>query len=152
MSPLRFNHMELTLPPGGLTESGDDIRRFYSEVFGFTAIDVPIMEQTGLLLATDDEVSQFILLTEMEEHMRSPGYDHLGFHMDSREEVDRLRETCSQWQAKDSRVKIKDYDDLVIGDTTVRAFYVRFLLPIWFDVQTIEQAPGTGPEKRWRYS
>lgn len=151
MSPLRFNHMELTLPVGGLAEHGEAIREFYGEVFGFTAIDVPIVDQTGLLLASDDEVSQFILLTEMEKHMQSPGYDHLGFLVDSREEVDRLRELCGQWQQRDGRVALKDYEDLVVGDTTVRAFYVKYLLPIWFDVQVIEQTPGTEPAKSWRY-
>ncbi len=152
MATIRFNHMELTLPLGGLGEHGQDIRRFYGEVFGFQAIDVPIVGQTGLLLATDDEVSQFILVTEMEKHMSSPGYDHLGFLCESRAEVDRLREVCGQWQSRDERVAIKDYDDLTIGDTTVRAFYVRYLLPIWFDVQVLENAPGSQPPKSWTYA
>ncbi len=34
---------------------------------------------------------------------------------------------------------------------TVHAFYVRYLLPIQFDVQCIEHAPGSEPEKRWQY-
>jgi hypothetical protein len=33
----------------------------------------------------------------------------------------------------------------------VHAFYVKYLLPIWFDVQVLEQKPGTGPAKRWQY-
>ena len=36
--------------------------------------------------------------------------------------------------------------------TAVHAFYVRYLLPIWFDVQAIEQAAGSEPSKRWVYS
>ena len=48
-------------------------------------------------------------------------------------------------------MKIKEYDDLKQGPVTVRAFYVKYLLPIYFDVQCLEWAPGSQPEKRWRY-
>ena len=43
------------------------------------------------------------------------------------------------------------YDDLIAGDTTVRAFYVRYLLPIWFDVQCIEHPAGSAPQRRWTF-
>ena len=148
---MRFNHMELTLPPGALSRDREDIRRFYGEVFGFEPLDVPILKQNGLLLRTDPETSQFLLITEQRVHIQSPGYDHLGFLYDSRAEVDALLEQCRKWQARDDRVEIKEYDDLQAGDTTVRAFYVRYLLPIWFDVQVIEQAPGSDPPRRWRF-
>ena len=54
------------------------------------------------------------------------------------------------WQARDDRVQIKRYDDLVTAGTTVHAFYVRYLLPIWFDVQCIETEGEPGP--RWTYA
>lgn len=151
MPGFRFNHMELTLPRGGLEENRDDIRRFYGEVFGFDALDVPILRQTGLLLRTDPETSQFILVTEQRVHMSSPGYDHLGFLCDSREQVDGLLETCRKWRARDDRVQIKEYEDLEVADTTTHAFYVRYLLPIWFDIQVIEYAPGSDPARRWSF-
>jgi hypothetical protein len=151
MPGLRFNHMELTLPDGGLAEHREDLRSFYGEVFGFDALDVPILGQTGLLLRTDEETSQFILVTEQSKHLSSPGYDHLGFLYETREEVDALLETCRKWQQRDERVEIKEYEDLVAGPVTVHAFYVRFLLPIWFDVQTIENAPGSEPARRWSF-
>jgi hypothetical protein len=34
---------------------------------------------------------------------------------------------------------------------TVHAFYVKYLLPIWFDVQCIERTGGPEPTKRWQY-
>ena len=152
MPNLRFNHMELTLPVGELDRLREPIRDFYQDVFEIDSLDVPILGQTGLLLRTDPETSQFILITEQKNHLRSPGYDHLGFLLDSRAEVDALREKCGKWQERDSRVEIKDYEDLVIQDTTVRAFYVRYLLPIWFDVQVIEYADGAEPAKAWHYA
>ena len=136
---MRFNHMELTLPTGALDDEGRaDIKAFYGEVFGFEALDVPILGQLGLLLRTDRETSQFLLMMESDDPIRSPGYDHLGFLYDTREEVDEKRDEVKRWQDKDDRIRIKEYDDLVTGKTVVHAFYVRHLLPIWFDVQSIE--------------
>lgn len=151
MPALRFNHMELTMPPGALERDRQGIVDFYSAVFDFDAIDVPLFDSTGLLLRTDEDTSQFLLLMEQEEHLQSPGYDHLGFLFESRAEVDEKLALCKQWQSKDDRVRIKEYDDLVIPPTTTHAFYVQFLLPIWFDIQVIEYEDGAGPQKNWVY-
>jgi hypothetical protein len=147
----RFNHMELTLPLGTLGERRAEIAAFYGDLFGWEALDVPIVGQLGLLLRTDPETSQFVLVTEQRKAMSSPGYDHLGILYDSREEVDALLEKAKKWQDRDPRVEIKEYEDLKIGGTTVHAFYVRHLLPIWFDVQVIEAPAGDAPTRRWRF-
>lgn len=149
---LRFNHMEITLPKGALEQHRNEIKEFYGEVFGFESLDVPILGQNGLLLRTDPDTSQFLLVTEQKKHLSVPGYDHLGFLFDTRAEVDALYETVQKRRDEDPRVEIKNYDDLVNGGVTVRAFYVRFLLPLWFDVQTIETAEGSEPAKRWRFA
>jgi hypothetical protein len=151
MSALRFNHMELTLPVGTLARDREAIISFYGEVFGFDAIDVPLFDTSGLLLRTDPETSQFLLLMEQEEHLQSPGYDHLGFLLESREEVDEKLALCKQWQQKDERLRLKEYDDLVISPTVTHAFYVHYLLPIWFDIQVIEYDAGTEPQKNWAF-
>ena len=148
----RFNHMELTLPPGELTTRRAEIREFFSDVFGFDSLDVPIVGQTGLLLRTDPETSQFILVTEQQKSLQSPGYDHLGFLYETRAEVDLLLEKVKKRQQQDPRVQIKEYEDLVAGPVTIHAFYVKFLLPIWFDVQSMEYAVGAEPKKGWHYA
>jgi hypothetical protein len=149
--PLRFNHMELTVAPGTLTRDREAITGFYGEVFGFGAIDVPLFEQTGLLLQTDPQTSHFILLMEQDKPLDSPGYDHLGFLLEDRADVDRKLALCKQWQARDPRVQIKEYDDLVIGDVVTHAFYFRYILPIWFDVQVIEFGGDSAPSHDWVY-
>ena len=35
---------------------------------------------------------------------------------------------------------------------SVHAFYVKYLLPIFFDVQSMEWQPGTAPTHRWQYA
>lgn len=152
MPAFRFNHMELTLPDGALAEHREEIRRFYGEVFGFEALDVPILGQTGLLLRTDEETSQFILVAESRKPVEVPGYDHLGLLLDTRAEVDAALAVVRGWQERDPRVETKEYEDLEQGDVTVHAFYVRYHLPVWLDVQCMEWKPGAEPRHRWTWS
>jgi hypothetical protein len=146
--------MELTFPRGALDEATRaDIAAFYGEMFGWRGVDAPLFGQTNFLLAGDDRAQSFILLAEAEKYMQAPGYDHLGILCDTREEVDELLELAKKWRDKDDRVKIFEFEkDLVTGPVTVHAFYVRYLLPIQFDVQCIEYAEGAEPEQRWVYT
>jgi hypothetical protein len=151
--PHRFNHMELTFARGALdTATRKDIAAFYGEMFGWGGFDVELFNQTNFILAGDDESQHFILLAEADKHIDSPGYDHLGVLCETREEVDELLERAKAWRDKDDRVKIIEFEkDLVQGPVTVHAFYVKYLLPILFDVQCIEHEPGAEPKKRWQY-
>ncbi len=151
--PHRFNHMELTFPRGALdTAARKDIAAFYGEMFGWNGFDVELFDQTNFILTGDDGTQHFILLAEADKHIDSPGYDHLGVLCDTRAEVDELLERAKAWRDKDDRVKIIEFEkDLVQGPVTVHAFYVKYLLPILFDVQCIEHEPGSEPEKRWQY-
>ena len=138
MPEMRFNHMELTFPRGTLTsELREEIDAFYGSVFGWTGVDAEVVGQNCHILLPDAD--QFILLAESDKPMSSPGFDHLGLLQDTREEVDSLFDACKRYQEKDDRVRIKEYDDLVTGDITTRAFYVKYLLPIFFDVQALER-------------
>ncbi len=137
---MRFNHMELTLPKGTLTSQlRDEIDAFYGPVFGWTGFDTEVVGKLCHLLQPDP--GQFILLAESDTPMSSPGYDHLGLLQDSRDEVDRLLEECKRYADKDDRVSIVQYDDLVYPNLTVHAFYVKYLLPVYFDVHCLERAP-----------
>ena len=150
--PMRLNHMELTFAEGTLTkELKQQITDFYRELFGWNTLDLAIMDQNALLLMLDEDVSQFILLAESPKPMQSPGYDHLGLLIDSREEVDALLEKAKSMQAVISEIQIKEYDDMVEGGTIVHSFYVRHLLPIWFDVQHIGFESGAEPARKWHY-
>ena len=136
---MRFNHMELTFPIGGLTTTlREEVDAFYGSIFGWSALDTDVVGQSCHLLMPDPD--HFILLAESERPMRSPGYDHLGLLQDSRQEVDDLLEACERYAEKDDRVSIKRYEDLVYPGLTVHAFYVKFLLPIYFDVQSMERS------------
>jgi hypothetical protein len=46
---------------------------------------------------------------------------------------------------------LSSVDDLDLPQTVTHAFYFRYLLPIWFDIQIIESKPGFEPKHRWVY-
>jgi hypothetical protein len=137
---MRFNHMELTFPTGSLTrEFREEIDAFYGSIFGWTALDTDVIGQSCHLLFPDPD--QFILLAESDKPMSSPGYDHLGLLQDTRADVDDLLDACERYAEKDDRVKIIRYEDLVYPELVIHAFYVKYLLPIFFDVQSMERQP-----------
>jgi hypothetical protein len=139
---LRFNHMEITFPMGALTpEFCADVESFYADVFGWTAVRRRMFGQESLTLRTAD--NDFILLIEGPEAMSSPGFDHLGLRLDSREEVDQTLARVKARLADDARVELKEYPDGEMDDEWYHAYYVRHLLPIWFDVQYIEPVPAS---------
>ena len=151
MAKMRFNHMELSFPRGTLTsEFRADVDTFYCGVLGWDSLDTDVVGQSCHLLRPDE--GQFILLAESDKPMASPGYDHLGLLVDSREEVDSVLAQCQRFQEKDGRLLIKEYEDLTGPTYTVHAFYVKHLLPIWFDVQCMEWPAGKEPDHRWQYS
>jgi len=135
---MRFNHMELTFARGTLTpEFREEVDVFYGSVFGWKSTDTEVIGQLCHLLQPDPD--QFILLAEGDKPISSPGYDHLGLLQDTRQEVDDMLDACKRYAEKDSRVQIKEYKDLVYPNLVVHAFYVKYLLPIWFDVQVLER-------------
>ena len=151
MAQVRFNHMELTVPIGTLDDAmRADLAAFYGGALGWETKDVEVLGGRQFLMRPDE--GQFILVAEHKRPMQAPGYDHLGLLCDTRDEVDEILAECQRWADKDDRLRLKVYDDLVTGNVVVHAFYVKYLLPIWFDVQSIDHAPGTGPERRWQYA
>ena len=93
---------------------------------------------------------QFILLMEVDEPIRSPSYDHLGLLLDSRRQVDDVLEHCRAFPGEGRAGAIKEFDDIVLPEITQHAFYVRYILPIWFDVHSQEYPPGTS-RGHWQY-
>ena len=143
--------MEMTFPRGTLTdEFRADVDSVFVDLLGWRASDVDIVGQLGHLLQPDD--GQFILLTEGDRYMDSPGYDHLGLLCETREEVDEVQRACEKFAAVDERMQLKLYDDLRYpSGLVIHAFYFKWLLPIWFDVQCIERTGGAEPEHHWEY-
>lgn len=145
--------MELTLPPGTLDKEKENLAAFYGDVFGFEGIEVPMVpfDCPKYLLKTDQESSQFFFLVENENALVSKSYDHIGFLLDSRDEVDYTFLKCKDWQRKDNRVEILEYEDMDAKMVITHSYYVRYILPIWIDVQCLEFQPGYEPKRSWKF-
>jgi catechol 2,3-dioxygenase-like lactoylglutathione lyase family enzyme len=149
---MRINHLQVTIPRGSLAGIQEDLLAFYRDTLGFGVTSVAEFGPNHLFLTTDDEGSQFIYVSEHEHPAIIGGDDHLGFHVPTRAAVDAFLVACRALQSRDPRMEIRPLDDLDLPATVTHAFYFRFLLPIWFDVQVIEFKPGFAPAKRWVYS
>ena len=135
---LRFNHMEITVPLGTVAQNGAAFHEFMKDAFGFEAGEFPAkLEHPGLVVTDGVEGGQFLFIAEHPQSLPKASDDHLGFHVDSAEEVDRILQICEDWQKRDERVEIRDFGLVDFGRWETRAVYVRFILPIWFDVQNI---------------
>ena len=149
---LRFNHLEITIPRGSLMSMKADLLAFYRDTLGFGTTELDEFGSGHLFLTTDPEGSQFVYIKEHETPALIRGDDHLGFHVDDRAAVDAVLARCEALQAHDTRMQIMKLADLELASTSTHAFYFRYLLPIWFDVQCIQFRPGFEPARRWRYA
>lgn len=154
--PIRFNHMELTVPVGMLEKEKDNLNAFYGEIFGCIGIEVPMVEldvPNKYLLSTDTEFSQFFFIAEDPKFLQPRSYDHIGFLMDNWEDVDRTHALVKEFQKRDPRVEIMhENSDFEAGPVFCHFYYFRYLLPIWIDVQFLQYKEGMIPQKQWRYA
>ena len=152
MSTMRFNHMELTFPKGTFTDDfRADLESFYGGVLGWNVIQTQVLK-IGQLPPPARRRAVHPARGSRQAHGVA-GARPSGPAQDTREEVDEMLDRCERFQEKDDRVKIRTFNDLVTGNVVVHAFYVKHLLPIWFDIQIIERAEGSpGPAKSWVYT
>jgi hypothetical protein len=141
MSKARLNHMEVTVAKGTLAPMLPALESFYCGTLGLKPSRLDAFPAPHVFLISDDAATYFIYVAEHEKPMIVGGDDHLGFHMEDRAAVDRVLEACRGLAKVDRRMEIRDLDDLDLEQTLTHAFYFRYLLPIWFDIQFIESKP-----------
>jgi len=148
---LRFNHMEITVPPGFVAAHGEALYAFLHDVLGFERSIFPGLDFPSLVVKTDPDASQFLFIAENDRPLPMASEDHLGFQLDDEAAVETVLARSLAWQARDARVEVRDMGMLDLEATTTRAIYVRYLLPLWFDVQHIAAKPGFEPDREWKF-
>ena len=148
---MRMNHMEVTIPKGSFAGIRDSLVAFYGDALGFGVNSLEAFGPNHMFLTRDIEGSEFLYVAEHDQPMIVGGDDHLGFHVDSPATVDALLSECRAVHARDPRMQIRELEDLETAQTFTHAFYFRYLLPIWFDIQFIEFKPGSVPARRWHF-
>jgi len=142
MAQARINHMEVTVARGTLATMMPALKAFYCETLGFQSAQFDAFPGCHIFLTSEDPGRYFIYVAEHEKPMVVGGDDHLGFHMEDRAAVDRVLSACRALAKVDARMEIRDLDDLNLEQTLTHAFYFRYLLPIWFDIQFVEFKPS----------
>ncbi len=148
---MHLNHLEITVAQGSLAPMREALLEFYVSELGFGVSTIPNFGDSHLFLLCDPEGSQFIYVAESQRPAIISGDDHLGFHMRDRAAVDGILGLCRRVQQHDPRMQIRELEDLELPQTSTHAFYFRYLLPIWFDIQVIDFKPGFEPKRQWRF-
>ena len=145
---MRFNHMELTFARGALNERDPRRHRLASTATSWTGGAAPyeLFGQIGHLLVPDD--GQFILLMEVDEPIQSPELRPSGPATGHPRGGRRHPRGLPRSRRRTIGWRCRSFDDIVTPRVTQHAFYVRYLLPIWFDVCALEYPPGGGPAKQ----
>lgn len=149
---IRLNHAEITVPRGFTRQHRKALDAFFLTVLSFERSAFPGLEDSSLVYKTDPDASQFLFIAEHERPMAPVSDDHLGLHLDSAADVEAMLARCEAFGADHSGVEIRRLDVLDLPATTTHAFYVRYLLPIWLDVQHIAHKPGHKPQRQWRFA
>jgi hypothetical protein len=147
MSPTSFapriNHVAISVDADVLNDEGRAaLLDFYSEVFGWTEGDNSTEKGNPLILLTGSWRQFLYLLPAKDEYMVTPNMDHFGLEVSSKEELLEILERVKVYRTKDDRVGVTDVGTMVTqhndGQHTLTNVYIKFLIPLWIELQHIE--------------
>ena len=147
-----MTHVELSVLPGTLGPRFDaDLDQLLHDVFGWvgatTVDDVP---DAGPSRSRTYVVSSRVKLVLREQQVATTAGtdDHLGFLVEPAE-LDELVERTLALASTDDRVELRHVRDgrasaVAGGSFVFRTFFVRFLLPVWFQFESHESRSHGG--------
>jgi hypothetical protein len=161
---MRLSHVEVSVGRGTLTdEFAADLDRLIG-IFGWHGttrtvqhpVSGPSIERSYVI---SDGVS--LVLREHDDALQPGTEDHLGFVVGP-DEIQRLAAACVQLAHEDDRVELAHVVDgkpwsAEVGDRVLHTFFVRLLLPVWFQFGATEPVenddrpraiPGVGTRGR----
>jgi hypothetical protein len=143
----RINHVAISVDADVLDEAGRAaLLDFYSEVFGWTEGDNSTETGNPLILLTGSWRQFLYLLPAKDEYMVTPNMDHFGMEVSSKEELLDILDRVKVYQDKDDRVAVTDVGTMVTqhneGQHTLTNVYIKFLIPLWIELQHIEGRPA----------
>ena len=151
MSPTRFtpriNHVAISVDARIMDEAGRAaLLDFFSTIFGWIEGDNSTEKGNPLILYTGS-LGQFLyLLPAKDEFMVTPEMDHFGIEVSSKPELLEILDRVKAYQSKDDRVRVTDVGAMVTRyedkQYTLTNAYIWFLLPLWIELQHVEQRTG----------
>ena len=136
--PARFNHVAMSVPADLLDERGRaDITRFYGEVFGWEEHPTMTLDRQRLVMGVH-QFDQFVFLIAEPEPMTTARLDHFGLAADSMDQFLATLDLARTAAESDDRVEFIEHEIEDHGVLQLHNFYVKFLLPLWVEVQFFE--------------
>ena len=139
----RINHVAISVDADVLNEEGRAaLLDFYSEIFGWTEGDNSTETGNPLILLMGSLHQFLYLLPAKDEYMVTPNMDHFGLEVSTKDELLEILERVKVYQGKDDRVAVTDIGTMVTrhndGLHTLTNVYIKFLIPLWIELQHIE--------------
>jgi hypothetical protein len=134
----RFNHVAISVSPDLLDEAGRRaLLDFYGDVFGWDEMPTLTKDRELFVLRCGSN-EQFVYLSGSQEPMRCPSLDHVGVSVGTPAELDAMLARARKRKEQDPEVEIveRGLDDF--GMLKLHNFYVRYRLPLMFEVQCFE--------------
>lgn len=151
MSPTAFapriNHVAISVDADLMDDAGRAaLLDFFSEIFGWVEGDNSTEKGNPLILYTGS-LGQFLyLLPAQDEFMVTPNMDHFGMEVSSMAELTEILERVKTYKAKDDRVRFTEVGAMVTKyqdkEYTLSNAYIWFLIPLWIELQHIEERSG----------
>lgn len=153
-----LNHFEITVPRGTLTdEFCRDIDQLLVGILGWgegKTHRFPHQIQGYPVVARFYKINkdQFGVINEHENFQRAGHDDHVGFHIESVPTLERILAQIKELAARDDRVEFMnlpggEFASFQEGKIVSTGFYVRYLLPFFFDLQTKYEATAEAEEQ-----
>ena len=97
-----FTHIALSVPRDVFDhEFIENVLSFYGEVFGWTKIEEYSIENERLILDIfNSETDKYLNIRAKDEPMVTTGYEHLGFSVTKREEIEELYKRSLDYKKK----------------------------------------------------
>jgi hypothetical protein len=143
----RLNHVAISVDAAILNDAGRAaLLDFYSEIFGWIEGDNSTEKGNPLILYTGESRQFLYLLPAKDEFMVTPEMDHFGMEVSTKDEMMEILERVRLYQGKDDRVRITDVGTMVthnkeLDEFTLTNAYIKFLIPLWIELQHIERRP-----------
>ena len=140
----RINHVAISVDAEVMDSEGRaDLLQFYSEIFGWIEGDNST-EQGNPLIVYTGSLGQFLyLLPAKDQFMVTPNMDHFGMEVSSKEELHEILDRVKAYQQKDPRVRVTDVGAMTTRyqdkEYTLTNAYIWFLIPLWIELQHVEQ-------------
>jgi hypothetical protein len=136
----RFNHVAISVSPDLLDEAGRSaLLAFYGDVFGWDEMPTLTKDRELFVLRCGSN-EQFVYLNGSKEPMRCPKLDHVGLSVGTPAELDAMHERARKWMEREPGVELTERGLDDFGVLKLHNFYVRYRLPMMFEVQCFEWA------------